>query len=139
MLINKAATEQSPTLAVNNFNLGMAEVYRYSAADLTRVVRLADLAFAGGSVQPVLPAASITLLVVSPGAFPPGDFDHDSDVDIADVQHFAGCAAGPGQAVSGSCADTDLDGDGDADQSDFGILQRCLSGSGIAATLTCGQ
>ncbi len=27
------------------------------------------------------------------------------------------------------CQDADLDGDGDVDQSDFGIFQRCISGS----------
>lgn len=32
----------------------------------------------------------------------------------------------------------DLDNDGDSDQTDFGLFQRCLSGSGIAAAPGCG-
>ncbi|MEP0842072.1 MAG: hypothetical protein HRF43_05095 [Phycisphaerae bacterium] len=139
MLINKSTAPQAPTLTLAGFNPGSTAVYRYSSADLTRIVRQSDASFTNGSLELALPASSITLLVVPPGAFPPGDFDKDNDVDGVDVQHFAGCAAGAGQALTGNCADADLDGDLDADQSDFGILQRCLSGSGFPAFVACGQ
>ena len=41
--------------------------------------------------------------------------------------------------VRGWHTDFDFDGDNDADQSDFGILQRCLSGENIPARIGCAD
>jgi hypothetical protein len=81
-----------------------------------------------GSGQPII----ITYPFVAPG-----DFDRNGRVDGLDVDHFAACASGPlvGQAEA-SCQDADLDGDGDVDLADFGLFQRCYSGTG-AARVNC--
>ena len=72
----------------------------------------------------------------------PGDFDHDGDVDAADLQTFIACATGPvipyAPGLPGGCplvpdeqgkTAADFDRDGDVDQVDFGIFQRCYSGT----------
>ncbi len=66
MLINKQPSTTMPlTLNFNNYNLsGMAQVYRYSSANLTQIVRQADLPVAGTSIPYSLPAYSVTLLVL---------------------------------------------------------------------------
>ena len=85
---------------------------------------------------------------------PSPDFDGDCDVDTDDLQVFEACATGPAipynAAVlpeqSPGCTLTpdgdgkipaDFDKDGDVDQTDFGIFQRCFSGSGNAADPGC--
>jgi hypothetical protein len=78
-------------------------------------------------------------VVSAPPAGVPGDFDHDGDVDLLDVNAFIPCMSGAAVAYSPGCAPKDLDGDGDADQSDFGILQKCVSGTGIAADANCAN
>lgn len=68
-----------------------------------------------------------------------GDFNHDGDVDSADLDTFQGCAAGPAVPYPGGCDAADFDQDNDVDQSDFGILQRCYSGQGIPADPGCAE
>jgi hypothetical protein len=59
----------------------------------------------------------------------PTDFDRDSDVDIADFQHFAACFNGPNRPPAGDiCADADVDGDGDIDLADYLAFQACFNG-----------
>lgn len=68
----------------------------------------------------------------------PGDFDHDGDVDAADLAHWESCITGPsGSASRAECQDADIDRDADVDQSDFGLLQRCLSGEDLPADPRC--
>lgn len=87
---------------------------------------------------------------------PKSDFDQDGDVDANDSAMFAACATGPAVLYSpaslpepepgctmvpdgdGRIA-ADFDEDGDVDQSDFAIFQRCFSGSGHAADLSCAD
>jgi hypothetical protein len=125
MLINKTAEDLEPELRLENFTAtGSAQVYRYSAVDLTRIVREADATVdAAGTVH--LPASSITLLVVPRGA-PRADLDGDGDVDADDLSAFRACASGAGVTPPASCSHTDFDFDGDVDADDFGAVQRCL-------------
>jgi hypothetical protein len=59
----------------------------------------------------------------------PGDFDKDSDVDLADFGHFQGCFNGPNRPYAqAGCADADFDGDTDVDLADFGVFQGCFNG-----------
>ncbi|MEP0843144.1 MAG: hypothetical protein HRF43_10590, partial [Phycisphaerae bacterium] len=68
----------------------------------------------------------------------PGDFDLDGDVDRDDVSRMDADRSGPAMnAVGGD--DCDLDDDGDVDQADFGLLQRCLSGSSVPADPDCAE
>lgn len=62
LVINKQDTEATVPLSIANAGIvGPAAVYRYSPADLTRIVRTADQP--QGSATLTLPAQSITLLV----------------------------------------------------------------------------
>lgn len=69
----------------------------------------------------------------------PADFDFDGDVDTADVDRLFSCARGPNIPKSPGCTAFDLDDDDDVDQDDFGIFQRCYSGSGVVPKPNCGQ
>lgn len=65
----------------------------------------------------------------------PGDFDHDSDVDLKDFDHFQACFSGPNRPPGQpSCADADLDHDGDVDLADFLTFQACFNGPNQAPT-----
>jgi hypothetical protein len=59
----------------------------------------------------------------------PTDFDHDSDVDVADFAMFSTCYTGAGGTVSPPCLVVDLDGDNDVDVSDFAAFTRCFNGA----------
>lgn len=66
------------------------------------------------------------------------DFDHDCDVDSADLAHLKLCSLGPAvRQTNPLCADARLDADSDVDLDDFGIFQRCYSGEGRAADPNC--
>lgn len=59
------------------------------------------------------------------------DFNNDNVIDIQDVQQFTDCFSGPKIPFAPTCKDYDLDTDGDIDQADFGIVQKCYSGSAL--------
>lgn len=66
------------------------------------------------------------------------DFDHDCDVDSADLAHLRMCTLGSVvPQFDPLCADTRLDADDDVDMDDFGIFQRCYSGEGREANPNC--
>ncbi len=84
-----------------------------------------------------VPGATVDVLGCPPVIS--GDFNHDGDVDSADLDAFQGCAAGPAVPYPDGCDAADFDHDNDVDQSDFGILQRCSSGEGIPAEPGCAE
>jgi hypothetical protein len=76
----------------------------------------------------------------------PADLNKDCFVDLNDIPLFAACAGGPNVPYADGCplgTDTqgflsvDFDHDHDIDLADFGIFQRCLSGSLALARLDC--
>lgn len=70
--------------------------------------------------------------------YPPGDLDHDLDVDQEDFGLFQACLSGPGVAQNDpACAEARLDLDGDVDASDMFIFQRCLTAPNIPASFDC--
>jgi hypothetical protein len=73
-------------------------------------------------------------------ARPAGDLDLDGDTDAGDADALKACQtrAGVSQSAPG-CQAMDQDGDSDVDLSDFGLLQRCMVGDGIATALLCAQ
>ena len=67
MVINKTGTDLTCPLTVGTFWAGpTAQVFRYGQANLSTVVRPADLTVTGGSISATFPASSVTLLVVPP-------------------------------------------------------------------------
>jgi hypothetical protein len=57
---------------------------------------------------------------------------------LDDFGHFQACASGPSiPQRDANCTNADLDGDGDVDQEDFGVFQRCYSGSGQVSAAAC--
>ncbi len=67
----------------------------------------------------------------------PGDFTHDAYVNAADTEHFVSCVTGaPVPQTDVNCHDADFDDDLDVDQADFGLFQRCYSGT-APARVTC--
>ncbi|HOW72592.1 MAG TPA: right-handed parallel beta-helix repeat-containing protein [Phycisphaerae bacterium] len=72
------------------------------------------------------------------------DFNTDGDVDTEDLLVFESCLTGPSipyPTTPGGgapfCLAADADADLDIDQSDFGIFQRCYSGTGKPADPNC--
>jgi hypothetical protein len=64
----------------------------------------------------------------------------DRDVDSDDVATFIGCMTGANNGPPDpGCSKADVDGDNDVDQSDFGFLQRCMSGLGIVSDPDCAD
>jgi len=59
----------------------------------------------------------------------PPDFNNDLHVDAIDLNYFRSCLAGQGVPPDAGCESADLDEDGDVDQTDFGLFQRCITGS----------
>lgn len=81
---------------------------------------------------------AVSLTVTSVPRPIPGDFDGDQDVDADDLAHFQGCRTAPMIAQEDpQCQDADLDLDTDVDLSDFGLLQKCLTGSDITGDPDC--
>lgn len=62
----------------------------------------------------------------------PGDFNGDQKVDALDLKAFEPCLSAAGLKHTPECAGPDLDFDGDVDQDDYGVFQRCFSGSATA-------
>ncbi|HVP12976.1 MAG TPA: carbohydrate-binding domain-containing protein [Phycisphaerae bacterium] len=79
------------------------------------------------------------------------DFDHDGDVDLADLTAFIHCMIGPFLSYNpppSGCTMTadaegfvasDADRDGDVDLADFLAFQLCYSGEGNPADRSCGN
>ncbi len=71
-----------------------------------------------------IPEAVITVL-----SGPVGDYDDDSDVDLADFAVFGSCFNGPNRLpAQPGCAGVDADGDSDVDLTDFAQFQACFNG-----------
>ncbi|HOJ55837.1 MAG TPA: hypothetical protein PLI64_14915 [Phycisphaerae bacterium] len=91
----------------------------------TAMITVAD-ANASNSPQGI----PVTLTIWEPPQ--PGDLNGDRYVDVQDVRIFVGCMTGANsEPVATECQKADMDSDGDVDQSDFGLLQRCFSGTAL--------
>jgi hypothetical protein len=103
VVVNKTAGDLSSSIALAGFTpSGTAQVWRYSAANLSAVVREPDVTLSGTNLSTTFPASSITLLVVSSAAVVEPDAGADAGTD-------AGTPGGPGgtlsstTSVQGSC------------------------------------
>ena len=64
LVINKSGAAIPTTIDVHNFASGSAQVWRYSAAHLGRIVHLSRVRVRDGAVSSSFPASSISLLVL---------------------------------------------------------------------------
>ena len=62
---------------------------------------------------------------------PPGDFDRDGDVDLADLMTLQSCVTGPGEPLADdpACHEADLDFDRDVDLADLVAFQAHFTGA----------
>lgn len=74
-------------------------------------------------------------------SYSPFDFDHDCDVDSADLATFLTCVSGPNLPDNGTplCTGVDIDHDGDVDQLDYAKFQICFSGPNLLADPLCAN
>ncbi|MDE3164624.1 MAG: hypothetical protein KGN36_02375, partial [Acidobacteriota bacterium] len=71
MVINKTATDLAAPLSLANFPAGAsAHVWQYSGAGLDAIRQQPDTSAAGGVINTIFPAYSITLLVIPPASLP---------------------------------------------------------------------
>jgi uncharacterized protein (TIGR03437 family) len=71
MVINKTGGDLSSTLSLANFQPGTsAQVWQYSAANLTAIVQQPSLTLSGANLTATFPANSITMLVIPPATYP---------------------------------------------------------------------
>ncbi len=82
-------------------------------------------------------------LSITSASFPKAmhDLDLDGDIDPLDGADFCRCLSGPADSHSGvpACNDADQNGDGDVDLRDYQALQRCASGQGSRAQISCAN
>jgi O-glycosyl hydrolase len=72
MVINKTSGDLTSSIALSNFqSSGKAQVWRYSSANLSAILRQTDAAVTANSISATFPANSITLLVVPAGTVSP--------------------------------------------------------------------
>jgi hypothetical protein len=71
MIINKTGDALTSSVGLSSFSpTAQARVYRYSAANLSAIVRQADQAVSASGFTATFPANSITLVVLAPGTPP---------------------------------------------------------------------
>ena len=145
VLINKTTQPQSVPLTVASFGQSAtAALYRYSAASLSSIERLADMPFAatgdGGPLQPpggmlTLPASSLTLLVLSASGRA-GDLNCDGQVNVADIGPFILALLDPeayaGEFPGCDMARADVNADGSVDGRDVQAFAAMLVGGELA-------
>jgi len=80
--------------------------------------------------------SSAALLTVNP-LTPPGDFDHDGDVDQEDFAVLQKCLGVTNAMGDPTCGPADLSGDNTIDYTDVLNFEGCRSGAEIAANINC--
>lgn len=87
MVINKNSSSQDSSIGLSGFSpAATAAVYRYSAADLNTIERMADQAVTSSGMSATFPAHSITLFVLMPAyGTIPGDADGNGVVELNDT------------------------------------------------------
>jgi hypothetical protein len=65
LVINKLSDTLTSTVTINGFSpVGLAQVYRYSAQDVSAIHRLPDQSLIAGNLTVAFPGSSITLFVL---------------------------------------------------------------------------
>lgn len=157
LLANPAASYVLHTGSIPTDSLAAGSYTVVLAPVCARVLR-ADLNFSQAQAgfimsETIAGGGSFTFTVLVPEI--PGDFNRDGSVNTADFALLLPCVTGPTvdynpqslPEVPPGCTQTpdaqnhipaDLDKDGDVDADDFGVFQRCFSGS-AAADPACAE
>ena len=132
---NETTAVGEPTMDVNGVPTGNVSFEDYRP-HLTVTYVLDSDADGVPDAQDLCSGTVTGALVDAQGCPPsiPGDFNHNGAVDAEDLMHLKTCTLGPAvpQLVP-ECANARLDADDDVDQDDFGIFQRCWSGTAPGA------
>lgn len=97
LVINKTNSDLAASVALNSFAAAAtAQVWRYSGAQLSAIVRQADIPSTQNSIAAIFPANSITLLVVPPATLPVPRPQLSAVTNAASYQ----AAIAPGQMVT---------------------------------------
>ena len=139
VFVNKTTSALTIAPTIRNFSAGaQGRLYRYSSADLTHIVRDADVALTG-TISIALPASSVALLVV-PNSLVRADLDRDGDVDMDDFAILQNCLTGTYvPQTDAACQKARLDNDSDVDLADLTVLLGCMSGPGVTPALNCAD
>ena len=139
MAVNKTAESLTSQLQLSGFEpTPIAAVYRYSAADLTRIVREPDQVVTATGFAHTFPAASITVLdlPLDPSAALRGDCDGDRSRTTEDLGGLAeelndgdgvAAAAVPGGSFPGDPAGCDATADTVVDAADLACAITTLT------------
>ncbi len=96
MVINKTGNDVTTPLSIANFQAaGIANVWRYSAAQPGTIAAQPDVAVSANTISGVFPANSITLLVVPPSTLP---VERPSVTAVTNAASYESAVA-PGQMV----------------------------------------
>jgi hypothetical protein len=111
----------------------------YDTEDLAIGSYLATITISDPAASP--PSATVTVsLSVVESLYAPADFNRDRFVDETDLVVFLSCLTGRDAGPPATeCDRTDIDWDGDVDQDDFGLFQRCISGTSSPANPACAK
>ena len=124
MAISKVLSGATPvTFQVANFTAAStAQLWQLTSAG--SITRLADVAVSGGQCTAMLPAQSITLLLIPPAAsVPPCDINMDGSTNVLDVQVLVNTILSGAAATRG-----DLNRDGRVDVLDLQALVNVILG-----------
>ncbi|MHC4066918.1 MAG: FG-GAP repeat domain-containing protein [Planctomycetota bacterium] len=99
--------------------------YQWSLASGLPTSSICHLRYTLGAVSAVTPQP-FTIL----GAFLPGDYDGDGDVDLTDFAEFPACMTGPeGGPLAPGCVAFDFEPDDDVDLDDYAAFQLAFDAS----------
>lgn len=111
----------------------------YDTEDLAIGSYLATITISDPAASPPTATVTVSLNVVD-SPYAPADFNRDRFVDETDLVVFLACLTGPSAGPPAiECERTDIDWDGDVDQDDFGLFQRCISGTSSPADPDCAE
>ncbi|TWJ20411.1 fibronectin type III domain protein [Micromonospora endolithica] len=131
VVVNKTGDELTSPVSLTGASTGTAEVYRYSGADLTGIVRQADQPVGATGFTGTFGANSVTMIVLPRGA------GEDTTAPTAPGKPVAGAVTGNSIALSWAASTDDVGVAGyDVHRVDGGTTVKVASSTGPSVTVT---